>query len=133
MEPKHVQVLRFFGKRPKKKMFGSVVATDTSGGTQVRDKLGGGITKPGEVSFYVMLDSPNYGASGWFSHDGIRFTKAPTMDVAQLSSEEKVALDALLENGNGHREERISALVPSRERRRHVKGLAAQLRSLRPR
>ncbi len=56
----------------------------------------------------------------------------PEFGLDRLSADERVAIDALLA-GNGKRSAEVEALVPDADRRKYIKTLADQLKSLRPR
>jgi hypothetical protein len=127
--PRRVEIVRSDDDRPssyfKPGQFGYALSYTTHPGMHTLDK---GPTEPGELAFLVSKTKGMRGGGLWFSAEGIRFTKAPP-ELKQLSDEERVALDLLLEGQNG---EQFAKLVPE-ERRGHLRATAAQVRSLRGR
>ncbi len=79
-------------------------------------------SEPGEVAFLVSRTPDGRSGAVWYSHEGIRFTKPPRDLIDQLSAEEHVALDLILEGSNGSR---LAELVPDTKRRHLVRTTAA--------
>jgi hypothetical protein len=127
--PRRVEIVRS-GARPssyfKPGQFGYALSYTTHPGMHTLDK---GPTEPGELAFLVSKTKGMRGGGLWFSAEGIRFTKAPP-ELKQLSDEERVALDLLLEGRDG---KRYADLVPDDGRRGQLRAIAAQVRSLRGR
>lgn len=88
-----------------------------------------GSTEPHELVFLVSKSKDGGGGGLWFSADALRFTRPPT-ELKTLTDEERVALDHLLEGGDGGQ---LEQLVPDIERRDRLPALAARIRSLRGR
>lgn len=131
--PARVEILyKTRGDNTRGKRFGYVQSVNTTGGMHFFDKSRA--SEPGEPAFLVSRTSDGRSGAVWYSHEGLRFTKAPTAQVAGLSDDERVALDLLLVGeGNGKTASTLAALVPDPARRDLVKTLAAQTRTLRPR
>jgi hypothetical protein len=129
---KRVEILREHGRPLKRPRFGYVVAVNTKGGSHFVDvdDPDAWTSKPGEPAFLVSRTADGRSGALWYSHGGIRFTKPPREEVAGLSDDERVALDLILEGGNGPI---FSQLVPNQGRRDVVKTIAAQLKTLRSR
>jgi hypothetical protein len=131
--PARVEILyKTRGDNTRGKRFGYVQRVNTTGGMHFFDKSRS--SEPGEPAFLVSRTSDGRSGAVWYSYEGLRFTKAPTTQVAGLSDDERVALDLLLSNeGNGKTTSTLAALVPDPTRRDLVRTLAAQTRTLRPR
>jgi hypothetical protein len=126
---KRVEILyKTRGDNTRGKRFGYVVGVNTTGGMHFLDQPRA--SEPGEVAFLVSLTPDGKSGAVWYSYQGIRFTKPPRELIDQLSSEERVALDLVLQGGNGTR---LTELVPDTERQHLVKTAATSLKTLRAR
>ena len=126
---KRVEILfKTRGDNTRGKRFGHVVGVNTTGGMHFFDQSRP--SEPGEVAFLVSGTPDGRSGAVWYSHEGIRFTKPPRDLIDQLSEEERVALDLVLQGNNGSR---LTALVPDTERQHLVKTVAASLKTLRAR
>ena len=128
-KPPRVEILyKTRGDNTRGKRFGYVRTVNTTGGMHFFDKSRE--SEPGEPAFLVGRTSDGRSGAVWYSHEGIRFTKAPVGEVAELTDAERVGLDLLLSGGDG---KTLEALVPGAERRAVVRTLADRTRTLRPR
>jgi hypothetical protein len=136
--PKRVEILKVEDARViahhssywKPGQFGYAIAYSTHPGMHTMDS---GPSKAHELTYLVSKAAHGRGGALWFSADALRFTPRKVMiDREKLSNDEKVALDLLLERGNGSSKQ-LSMLVPDEARRTQIKALASQLRSLRTR
>lgn len=124
---KRVEILfKTRGDNTRGKRFSYVVGVNTSGGMHFFDKEKP--SKSGEVALLVSRTSDGQSGAIRYSHEGIRFTKPPRDLIDQLDDNEHVALDLVLQGGNG---ERLKELVPDVEKQHRVKPVAAALKTLR--
>lgn len=126
---KRVEVLfKTRGDNTGGQRFGYVVGVNTTGGMHFFDQMRS--SEPGEVAFLVSRTPDGRSGAIWYSHEGIRFTKPPRELIDQFSDDERVALDLILQGGNG---DRLKKLVPDDGRRHLVKAAGAALKTLRGR
>jgi hypothetical protein len=97
-----------------------------------------GPSAEGELAFLVSKTSNMRGGATWFSADALRFTAGTGSRrardlVASLSDAEKIAVDLLLQRGNGHDDRHLSELIPDADRRAYIRSLATEIRSHRTR
>lgn len=118
-------VFKTFGDNTKGKRFGYVVGVNTTGGMHFFDQSR--TSAPGEVAFLVSRTPDGRSGAIWYSHEGLRFTKAPA-ELAGLAPNERVGVDLVLEGKNG---ETLKALVPDEARRAVVRVVGTSLRGLR--
>lgn len=134
--PKRVQILKVddMDRRSAKPywkpgQFGYVQSYTTYPGMHTES----GVSQLGELVFLVSK-KPHGGGGAWFSAEALRFTsRAPHGLLGTLSDEERIAVDLLLQRGNGHDDRLFAELVPNTERRAYVRVVAAEMRSLRAR
>lgn len=134
--PKRVQIVRAGDSLYwKTGQFGYALSYSTHPGMHTER----GPTAEGELAFLVSKTSDMRGGATWFSADALRFTTRtgtrgkPSDLVASLSDAEKIAVDLLLQRGNGHNDRQMSELIPDAERRALVRTIATEIRSHRTR
>jgi len=124
---KRVEILfKTRGDNTRGKRFGYVVGVNTSGGMHLFDKTRP--SEPGEVAF--LVGRSEHSGAVWYSHEAIRFTKPPRELLDQMSDDERVGVDLILQGSNG---QRLEKLVPDADRRHLVRTAAASLKTLRGR
>ena len=91
-----------------------------------------GPSKAGDLSYAVSKSKDGKSGATWFSADALRFlTKTPRDLTADLSEEEKVALDLILQRTAD--KVLLASLIPNLERRALIRARADQVRTLRAR
>jgi hypothetical protein len=122
---KRVEIVhKTLGDNTRGKRFGYVIDVDTAGNKHFFDKVRP--SEPGEVAFLVSRSPDGRTGAIWYSWEALRFTKPPRDLLDQLSPEERVALDLVVQGKNGST---LEALVPEPDRRKLVKTTGVALRS----